>query len=637
MRLLVPTEPVDLAGLLTPGAPPFAVLYRPGETPGQVDVITGDVCFPDTLDRLPRGNEPGYHVLALVPYGQIKERGFARPDDDAKLIGLAIRDHRSVPLRAVLKQLPTAPIKMSTGGFDLDDDRYAALVRQLVANEIGQGEGSNFVLRRSFAAQLHEWSPAVAGSLFARLLEQESGAYWTFLIHTGDLTFIGASPERQITLADGQAAMNPISGTYRYPASGPDLDGALAFLGDQKESDELYMVVDEELKMMAGICPDGDIRVVGPLLKQMAHVAHTEYYIEGRSTFDAREVLGRSLPAPTIVGSPLESACRIVSRYESSGRGYYGGAVALIGADGNGRSMMDSAILIRCAQVDAMGRLAIGVGATVVRDSNPEAEAAETKAKAAGLLRALSEPLRAASQVAPVVQLAADPRIEQALTDRNAYLSPFWFSGKDIQAFRGPLSGMRILVIDAEDSFTAMLAYQIRSLGATVTVVRYDVAATDEPYDLTVLGPGPGDPRDRVHPKIAALRAWAAWLIGTRRPFLAVCLGHQVLSDLLGLSLIRRDRPNQGTQRVIDLFGQRVRVGFYNSYSACSEADEVWLDGLTGPVRVSRDELTDEVHALIGPHFRSFQFHPESLLSQDGLTVLREALLALRPVGVNWR
>jgi len=508
---------------------------------------------------------------------------------------------------------------------------------ELVATEIGQGEGSNFVLRRSFSAQLHKWSPAVAGSLFARLLEQESGANWTFLIHTGSQTFIGASPERQITLADGRAVMNPISGTYRYPDSGPDPDGALAFLSDQKESDELYMVVDEELKMMADICPGGDIRVVGPLLKQMTHVAHTEYYIEGQSTFDAREVLRRSLPAPTVVGSPLESACRVVSRYEPSGRGYYGGAVALIGAESNGRSMMDSAILIRCAHVDGMGHLTIGVGATVVRDSDPEAEAAETRAKAAGLLRALSGPLRSASQLAPVIQLTADPRIEQALTDRNAYLSPFWLAGRDVQTIRSPLSGIRILVIDAEDSFTAMLAYQIRSLGATVTVVRYDDAAAVEPYDLTILGPGPGDPRDRGHPKIATLRARTAMLIGTGRPFLAVCLGHQVLSDLLGLSLIRRDRPNQGTQRVIDLFGQRVRVGFYNSHAACAEADEAWTDGFAGPVRVSRDEITGEVHALVGPHFRSFQFHPESILSQDGLTVLREALLALRPVGFNWR
>ena len=79
------------------------------------------------------------------------------------------------------------------------------------------------------------------------------GAHWTFLIHTGTRTLVGASPERHISLQGGTAVMNPISGTYRYPTSGPTLSGVLEFLGDRKETDELYMVLDEELKMMARI------------------------------------------------------------------------------------------------------------------------------------------------------------------------------------------------------------------------------------------------------------------------------------------------------------------------------------------------------------------------------------------------
>ena len=84
--------------------------------------------------------------------------------------------------------------------------------------------------------------------------------------------------------------MNPISGTYRYPPAGPDLPGVMEFLADRKETDELYMVVDEELKMMARICAEGG-RVVGPYLKEMARLAHTEYFIEGHTDRDAREIL----------------------------------------------------------------------------------------------------------------------------------------------------------------------------------------------------------------------------------------------------------------------------------------------------------------------------------------------------------
>ena len=76
--------------------------------------------------------------------------------------------------------------------------------------------------------------------------------------------------------------MNPISGTYRYPPAGPHPPGVLDFLADRKEADELYMVVDEELKMMARICSGGG-RMLGPDLKEMARLAHTEYLIEGRT------------------------------------------------------------------------------------------------------------------------------------------------------------------------------------------------------------------------------------------------------------------------------------------------------------------------------------------------------------------
>jgi 2-amino-4-deoxychorismate synthase len=120
-------------------------------------------------------------------------------------------------------------------------------------------------------------------------------------------------------------------------------------------------------------------------------------------------------------------------------------------------------------------------------------------------------------------------------------------------------------------------------------------------------------------------------LLADGRPFLSVCLGHQVLSAMLGLRLIRRERPHQGTQRRIDLFGQPARVGFYNTFTA-SDARESFRSPLTpGPVRVCRDPRTHDVHALRGRRFRSFQFHPESVLSPDGLPAVRAALSRLLP------
>jgi phenazine biosynthesis protein phzE len=326
--------------------------------------------------------------------------------------------------------------------------------------------------------------------------------------------------------------------------------------------------------------------------------------------------------APTVTGSPLENACRVIGRYEKEGRGYYSGVAALIGRDRAGRRTLDSSILIRTADIDAAGRVRIGVGATLVRHSDPASEVAETTAKAAGLLEALC--------AEPPEQLADHPEVRGALEGRNDDISGFWRQEQAERTFWTPeLIGRRVLVVDAEDTFTSMIGHQLRSLGLQVTVRRFDEPHVMAGHDLVVLGPGPGDPSDLSHPKIAHLRGAVQLLLDSGVPFLAVCLSHQVLSGVLGLPLRRRKVPNQGVQRVIDLFGRRTRVGFYNTFAARAEADEFEPAGLAGPVAVSRDRETGEVHALRGPGFASMQFHPESVLTADGVGILREALLTV--------
>ncbi len=603
--------------------PPFALLHRP-DTNGaaSLDILIGTVTMPGTLADIPFPEEAGHahetrhEVLTIVPFRQIGERGFACVDDGAPLISMTITDQGKVTVADALRRLPTVPIKLLGEHFDLTDGEYADTVRRIVADEIGGGEGSNFVLKRSFVAEIDDYTPLHALAFFRGLLQRETGAYWTFIIHTGTSTFVGASPERHVSLHDGTAVMNPISGTYRYPPSGPTLPGLMDFLADSKEADELYMVVDEELKMMARICDTGG-RVLGPYLKEMARLAHTEYFIEGRSSGDPREILRETLFAPTVTGSPLESACRVISKYEPAGRGYYGGIAALIGRDEHGGRTMDSAILIRTADIDSSGGIRIGLGATLVRHSDPDSEAAETRAKAAGLLAALGagEPER----------FREHPSVRAALARRNVNIASFWLAGSETRSRPDPLLvGRQVLVVDAEDNFTCMLDHQLRSLGAYVTVRRFDEPYTLDGYDLVVLGPGPGDPLDAAHPKIAHLQQAVGTLLRERRRFVAVCLSHQVLSVRLGFALARRDVPNQGVQREIDLFGARERVGFYNTFAARSRADVVHCHDI-GAVEVSRDSQTGEVHALRGPGFASLQFHPESVLTQNGVRIVGTA------------
>jgi phenazine biosynthesis protein phzE len=189
------------------------------------------------------------------------------------------------------------------------------------------------------------------------------------------------------------------------------------------------------------------------------------------------------------------------------------------------------------------------------------------------------------------------------------------------------------LVVDGEDTFTAMLAHVLRSSGLEVTVRRYDeeglreaVLAHEGPV---VLGPGPGDPSDTADPKMRFLRALTAEVVReNRHGVLGVCLGHELIAAELGLEIVRKEVPYQGAQTVIDLFGREETVGFYNSFVArCDDEAAVEL-GAHG-VEVSRSG-SDEVHALRGPGFAGVQFHPESVLTLNGAAVVRELVGQLR-------
>lgn len=622
-------------------APAFALLHRPRSLPGgRVEILRGEAYRPGRLaDVTPTAPE----MLVVLPYRQLTERGLACHDDGTPLLAMPVRSYATVSVAEALELLPRG-VPAVQGDFVPDDSAYGDIVRRVLADEIGRGEGSNFVIRRAYRGTVADPSVRTALSVFRRLLAQERGTYWTFLVHVDGRTLVGASPERHVSLRAGTVAMTPISGTYRYPPGGPTVPALVRFLRDRKETEELYMVVDEELKMLGRICERG-ARLYGPRLTEMAHLAHTEYTVTGRTALGPLEVLRETMFAPTVVGSPLPNAARVIARYEPTGRGYYGGVVALVGA----RGTLDSAMLLRTADLRPDGGLEIGVGATLVRRSDPVAEVAETRAKAGGLLAALAAaggPLAAlaaargplavsdgagaldgagapAADGTPPVHRsrAAHPRVTRALAARNDRLSRFWLAPTGERGGPAPeLVGRRVLVVDGGDAFTGMLGIQIRAAGPEVTIRGWETGWRLSGYDAVVVGPGPGDPTALTDPKIARLRTLTETLLAQRIPLLAVCLGHQVLAGVLGLPVRRRPVPAQGEQRAIEHFG---RVGFYHTFSAYSTLDRL------GAVEVCRDRATGEVYALRGPGVRSVQFHPESVLTQRGADIVRGLVTAL--------
>jgi phenazine biosynthesis protein phzE len=658
-------DPSSLIHDLLAGSAPFALIARDG---GTVEVLTGDVVDVDLLADIPLLDAAGIarEVLALVPYRQVRERGFVCHDDGAALRCLVVEERVALDRTEAMASLPSSPVPLTDAGFDIADEEYADIVRRVIADEIGRGEGANFVIRRDFVAGVDVDPRIAALTWFRALLEHEKGAYWTFAVVTEGHIAVGASPEAHVSARDGIVTMNPISGTFRHPAGGATAATLAEFLRSTKETEELFMVVDEELKMMSAVCSDGG-RITGPHLKEMSRLTHTEYMLRGRSDLDPRDILRETMFAPTVTGSPMQNACTVIARHETTPRGYYSGVAALFTPNGAAEGPahdLDAPILIRTAYL-VDGRLRVPVGATLVRHSDPYGEVGETHGKAAGVLGAIGAIPRDSAPAAPVAAdpdsdpdaptaprrpLAEDPAIAELLASRNDRLAPFWMNPQDPDG-SGPFAGKSALVVDAEDRFTTMLAHQLRHLGLDTRIVHWSEVTDAEldAVDLVVSGPGPGDPRDDS-PRMTAMHHVVSRRLLSRSPLLAVCLSHQILADHLGIDLAPLAQPHQGLQKSVDVFGESASIGFYNTFTArvapgttergvtvgvvtarsSSGVDvppTIPAGDLDIPADVAADAETGDVYALRGPGFASVQGHLESILSRDGMRTL-ERLIA---------
>lgn len=213
-----------VAALLEPGAGPFALLRRldprTGQ-PGPVEVLRGPVEVVEHLADIPLGTT-ARDALALVPFRQLRERGFEVHDDGTPLQVLRIASAVDLTLEDALRVLPDAEVPLRDVAPDLSDDDYAAVVRRIIADEIAQGSGANFVIRRDVDGVVDGFTATTALSLFRRLLVAEHGAYWTFVVHVPgpdgtSRTLVGASPEVHVRMARGEVVMNPISARTATP------------------------------------------------------------------------------------------------------------------------------------------------------------------------------------------------------------------------------------------------------------------------------------------------------------------------------------------------------------------------------------------------------------------------------------
>ncbi|MGH3715896.1 MAG: anthranilate synthase family protein [Micromonosporaceae bacterium] len=590
---------------------PFCLWHSAGRT----RLATGPVTRAQLLAEMPRPGE--LPVVSMVPYTQLRERGFVMHDGGEPILSLVAEQVTDVELDELVDG-PEPEFGTSGVRFDLPDDEFADRIGRVISEEICRGEGSNFLLSRHGYATIEGFDATVAKVIFRRLVRNDPDAYASFCFYDGERYFIGSSPERHVTVHKGEVVMNPICGTLPKSTLTRRAD-LIEFLTDPKEINELFQVVDEELKMMSRICGEGGT-IRGPYLKEMGAVIHTEYELIGHSRMDPVDIFRDTMFAATMIGSPLENAARIIHRYEDASRRYYSSAIVIHDRDAAGEERLDSAITIRTMEVTPDGEARLQSGGSIVRDSEPAKEARECQAKIEGLLHAVTS----AERRERVLPQYSDRLVTDILQLRNKYLSRFWTQDQEGGRLVADAPGKSILVIDNEDEFTYMLRHVLSHLGYDVTIRDYDdPELTLTGSDLVLVGPGPGDPLDPDDPKMRRVHEIVRSLLASGTRFLAVCLGHQVVCHQLGMEVVAVDPPLQGVQETVDLFGRQEPVGFYNTFFAMRP--ETAPDG----VQIAA-EPDGRVIALRSERFATFQFHVESVLTSNSATILREALELLQ-------
>jgi len=204
-----------------------------------------------------------------------------------------------------------------------------------------------------------------------------------------DMTIISSSPERLVSIKDRVVETRPIAGTRpRSDDLAEDMRLADELLAHPKEQAEHIMLIDLERNDLGRVCQPGTIQVDELMvLESFTHVHHIVSNVRGvlRDNVTPIDVIKAVFPGGTITGCPKVRCMEIVAELEQQPRGAYTGSVGYINRDGS----MDTNILIRTL-IKSNDEISFRAGAGIVYDSDPQRELDETRAKALGLLRALS-------------------------------------------------------------------------------------------------------------------------------------------------------------------------------------------------------------------------------------------------------
>ena len=337
------------------------------------------------------------------------------------------------------------------------------------------------------------------------------------------------------------------------------------------------------------ICEAGSVKVIGRRqIEIYSRLIHTVDHVEGilRDGFDAIDAFVTHMWVVTVTGAPKLWAMNFIELHEKTPRKWYAGAVGWFNFNGN----INTGLILRTMRIES-GIAEVRVGATLLYDSVPEAEEEETRLKASAFLDLLREP---------------------AITLKVPYIIPQNGVNK------------KVLLIDHQDSFVHTLANYIRQTGALVITVRSELAINylqKDNYDLVLLSPGPGRPKDFNLSKTIDV------VLAKNIPLFGVCLGLQGITEYFGGMLDVLEYPIHGKASTINIindsplfknFDKSFTAGRYHSlYASISEM----------PEELEVTALSDDGIVMAISHrnlpIYAVQFHPETILSLSNEAGLR--------------
>ena len=461
------------------------------------------------------------------------------------------------------------------------------------------GEYANLVRKAMDSFKRGDLFEVVPGQMFyercesrpsdiSRRLKTINPSPYSFFINLGENEYlVGASPEMFVRVNGRRIETCPISGTIKRGDDAiSDSEQILKLLNSKKDESELTMCSDVDRNDKSRVCEPGSVRVIGRRQIEMySRLIHTVDHIEGRlrEGMDAFDAFLSHAWAVTVTGAPKLWAMRFIEQNEKSPRAWYGGAIGMVNFNGD----MNTGLTLRTIRIKD-GIAEVRAGATLLFDSVPEDEEAETELKASAMLSAIRD------------AKAGNTTSTERATARVG-------------------EGVNILLVDHEDSFVHTLANYFRQTGANVSTVRTPVA--EELFDrlkpdLVVLSPGPGTPKD-FDCAATIKKARARDL-----PIFGVCLGLQALAEAYGGELRQLAVPMHGKPSRIRVskpgvifsgLPKEVTVGRYHS---------IFADPVNLPIEFEVTAESEDGTIMAFEHAKepvaAVQFHPESIMTLGG-------------------